>query len=177
MVHHAPQNNNTSIQPKSVPTSASPRYARFGNHTHYGYAAGKLLATIDFSVSDIRKWAVLDSGATGNFLVTDAPLNDRTEAHEPLTVTLPDGNRVNSTHVGLLDIPRLPRQARIGHVIPGPPDGVRANEAVHLLLQDLDTMLRPHPEVVAAPVLLVHDVHPVRGVLADRLVDIPIAHH
>ena len=126
MVHHAPQNTTpspkphiTSIPPKSVPASSSPRYARYGNHTHCGYVAGKLLATIDFSVSDIRKWAVLDSGATGNFFVTDAPLNDRTEAHEPLTVTLPDGNKVNSTHVGFLDIPRLPKQARIGHVIPG----------------------------------------------------------
>ena len=62
----------------------------------YGHAANSLLATIDFNVSDIRKWAVLDSGETGNFLLTDAPMVDKRDAHEPLSVTLPDGTSVIS---------------------------------------------------------------------------------
>ena len=77
------------------------------------------MATIDFNVSDIRKWAVMDSGATGNFLVTDAPISERTETHDQISVTLPDGSQVESTHTGLVDIPQLPKAARIGHVIPG----------------------------------------------------------
>ena len=111
--------NNVSNQVRTVTSPTSPRSVRYGNTSQCAYAAGKLLATVDFSVSDIRKWAVLDSGATGNFLVTDAPLVDKRDTHEPLTVTLPDGSKVQSTHTGLLDIPRLPRAARLGHVIPG----------------------------------------------------------
>ena len=111
--------NNISYQLRAATSPTSPRYARYGNTSQYAYAAGNLLATIDFSVSDIRRWAVLDSGATGNFLVTNAPLVDKRDTYEPLTVTLPDGSRVQSTHTGLLDIPRLPRAARLGHVIPG----------------------------------------------------------
>ena len=61
----------------------------------------------------------MDSGATGNFLVSDAPLAERVPDDNPISVTLPDGNKIQSTHVGVLDIPQLPRAARVGHVIPG----------------------------------------------------------
>ena len=90
----------TSTPLESVPSPTSPKYEPYGNHSQYAYAAEKLLAKIDFSVSDIKKWAVLDSGATGNFLVTDAPMVDKRDAHEPLSVTLADGSKVESTHVG-----------------------------------------------------------------------------
>ena len=108
-----------SVPLKSVPSPISPRFEQYGNHSKYAYAAGKLLATVDFNISDIRKWAVLDSGATGNFLVTDAPMIDKKDTHVPLSVTLPDGSKVQSSHVGKLDIPQLPKAAREGHVITG----------------------------------------------------------
>ena len=54
----------------------------------YGHAANKLLVTINFNVSDIRKWAVVDSGATGNFLVSDAPLAERVPDDNPISAIL-----------------------------------------------------------------------------------------
>lgn len=72
---------------KTVPLSTLPRYERYGKQSHFAYAVGKLLTTVDFNVSDMRKWAVLDSEETGNFLVTDALMVDKTDAHEPLAVT------------------------------------------------------------------------------------------
>ena len=38
---------------------------------------------------------------------------------DPISVTLPDGNKVSSTHKCVLDLPWLPKQAREGHVVPG----------------------------------------------------------
>ena len=113
---------NLATSGKNIPQSTSESKARARRQRTrggYAHAANKMLATIDFTDSDIRKWAVMDSGATGNFLVTDAPISERTEAHDQISVTLPDGSQVESTHTGLIDIPQLPKAARIGYVIPG----------------------------------------------------------
>ena len=56
--------------------------------TSYGHAANSLLATIDFSVGDIRKWTVMESGATGNILVSDASLVERAPDNDPINLTL-----------------------------------------------------------------------------------------
>ena len=85
----------------------------------YTYAANSLLSTVDFSVEDIRKWAILDSGATSHFLVPEAPVTNVRPAMTPLRVTIPDGNQVSSTHTCELQIPGLPKRAREGHIIPG----------------------------------------------------------
>ena len=44
------------------------------NPSKYGYAqvAHSMLKTITFNLEDIKDWAILDSGATSQFLVTDA---------------------------------------------------------------------------------------------------------
>ena len=70
-----------------------------------------LLRTVDFSQVDLRDWAILDSGATNNFLVTEAPVVDIVPAVNPLTVTILDGSRVQSTHDCKLGIPKLPEKA------------------------------------------------------------------
>ena len=57
-----------------------------------------LLRTVDFSQVDLKDWAILDSGATSNFLVTEAPVVDIVPAVNPLTVIIPDGSRVQSTY-------------------------------------------------------------------------------
>ena len=82
-------------------------------------AANSLLSTINIDSKNIHEWAILDSGATSHFLVTKAPTRDRQIATSPLTVRLPDGAQVASTHTCTLDIPQLPQQARLGHMIPG----------------------------------------------------------
>ena len=87
----------------------------------YGFAGAtaKLLDTIRLSRKNIMKWAMLDSGATSNFLMTDAHATHFDASAKNIHVTLPDGNQVFSTHRCLLDLPNLPRDARQAYVIPG----------------------------------------------------------
>ena len=95
-------------QPSSQPAS-----------TKYSYAAKALLETVDLDLSNIHKWAIMDSGATSHFLVTAAPTTNRQIDKTPLRVRLPDGGEVSSSHTCDLDIPALPSKARIAHIIPG----------------------------------------------------------
>ena len=64
-------------------------------------------------------WAILDSGASSHFMVTDAPVIEKEKATAPLSIQLPDGASVTSSHTCLLDIPQLPKAARIAHIVPG----------------------------------------------------------
>ena len=54
------------------------------------------------------EWAILDSGATGHFLVKNAPMVNKREAKPPIVIKLPDGGIIRPTHTGNLDIPWLP---------------------------------------------------------------------
>ena len=67
----------------------------------------------------INAWAIADSGATSHFLVTTAPTINKTTATCPLSVKLPDGAIIKSTHTCDLNLPQLPGTARTGHIIPG----------------------------------------------------------
>ena len=51
--------------------------------------------------------------------MTDAHTSSVTPAINPISVTLPDGSKVKSTHQCMLDLPDLPMAARNGHIIPG----------------------------------------------------------
>ena len=68
---------------------------------------------------NMRRWAILDSGASSHFLIVGAPLLHKRKAANPIMVTVANGERVQSTHNGALDIPGLPPGARYAHVIPG----------------------------------------------------------
>ena len=74
---------------------------------------------IDTRRTDMRRWAILDSGANSHFLVMDSPLLYKRRAANPIMVTVANGERVRSTHDGALDVPGLPPSARYAHVIPG----------------------------------------------------------
>ena len=67
----------------------------------------------------MRRWAILDPGASRHFLIVGAPLLHKRKASNPIMVTVANGERVQSTHDGALDIPGLPPGARYAHVIPG----------------------------------------------------------
>ena len=69
-------------------------------------------------MKSIKDWAILDSGATSHFLATTAPITNITPASKPLTVKLPDGACVSSTHTCKLTLPQVPTRAREGHIIP-----------------------------------------------------------
>ena len=85
-----------------------------GTPTRYGYAnaASSMLSTINFNVEDIKQWAILDSGATSHFLCMDAQATGVTPTKDPITVTIPDGTKLTSTHTRELDLPNLPQAAR-----------------------------------------------------------------
>ena len=89
------------------------------SQTRFGHATNQLLKTVDFSLEDIREWAILDSGATSHFLVANAPADDVMTAANPISVRQPDGARVQLSHTCALQIPQLPKKARLAHVIPG----------------------------------------------------------
>ena len=74
-------------------------------------AAANLLETVDFSVTNIKEWAILDSGATSHFLVVDAPKEDVRIANTPISIRQPDGASVQSTHTCALKIAKLPGPA------------------------------------------------------------------
>ena len=71
--------------------------------------------------TNMRRWAIVDSGASSHFLMMNAPLLYKRKAanHKLLMVTVANGERVRSTHDGALDIPGLPPSARYVHDIPG----------------------------------------------------------
>ena len=64
--------------------------------------------------------AILDSGATSNFLTIDAHTVAIIPTDNPINVTLLEGRKVQSMHKCTLDLqPDLPIAARNGHIIPG----------------------------------------------------------
>jgi hypothetical protein len=63
--------------------------------------------------------AIADSGATSNFLTIDAHVVNIQPTTKPLQVRIPNGNYLQSSHTCQLDIPQLPKAARLGHIIPG----------------------------------------------------------
>ncbi len=62
--------------------------------------------------------AIIDTGATGNCLMKNAPCIKKDKDHTPVTVNMPEGATVQSSHSCELDIPGLPLQARKGYIIP-----------------------------------------------------------
>ena len=79
-------------------------------------------ATTIFDASKIMrcvKHAISDSGATGHFLIKGAPAVNIKIATNPITITLPNGKVIQSTHTCNLDIPWLPAEMTEGHIVPG----------------------------------------------------------
>jgi hypothetical protein len=86
---------------------------------NYAHAASTLLRTITTNAATIKRWAILDSGATSHFLTTDAPTSNIIPASVPLIARLPNGDKVQSMHTCTLNLPNLPASARAAHIIPG----------------------------------------------------------
>jgi hypothetical protein len=61
----------------------------------------------------------VDSGCTGHFLLVNAPCLNKVKSRTPLTVRLPNGATMESSHTADLDIPRLNAAASKAHVFPG----------------------------------------------------------
>jgi hypothetical protein len=61
----------------------------------------------------------VDSGCTGHFLLVTAPRFNKVVSQNPLTVRLPNGATMESSHTADLDIPKLNAAASKAHVLPG----------------------------------------------------------
>jgi hypothetical protein len=62
--------------------------------------------------------AIVDSGCTVNFLLVNAPCLNKVKSRTPLTVRLPNGDTMESSHTAELDIPELNAAASKAHVFP-----------------------------------------------------------
>jgi hypothetical protein len=62
--------------------------------------------------------ALADSGFTGHFLLSNAPCLNKTLTTNHLTVILPNGQTMKSTHTVTLDIPQLSKAAKASHIFP-----------------------------------------------------------
>jgi hypothetical protein len=63
--------------------------------------------------------AIVDSGCTSHFLLVNAPCLNKVKSQTPLTVRLPNGATIESSHTAELNIPELNAAASIAHVFPG----------------------------------------------------------
>ncbi len=62
--------------------------------------------------------AIADTGATSIFIMEGVEVDNKRVASHPITISLPDGRKVKSTHVCDFIVPGLPTPL-IGHVVPG----------------------------------------------------------
>ncbi len=61
--------------------------------------------------------AIADTGATSIFIMEGTRCKNIRPAKRPLTINLPDGTKVKSTHTCDITIPGLPK-VQVGHVVP-----------------------------------------------------------
>eukprot|EP00804_Cyclotella_cryptica_P000700 CCRYP_000984-RA/>CCRYP_000984-RA protein AED:0.37 eAED:0.21 QI:0/0/0/1/0/0/3/0/1009 len=66
-----------------------------------------------------QHYAIFDSGATAHFLVSTAHVVNKRPALKPLTIRLPNGKNIVSTHTCNLDLPWLPHSITEAHIVPG----------------------------------------------------------
>eukprot|EP00804_Cyclotella_cryptica_P004410 CCRYP_006826-RA/>CCRYP_006826-RA protein AED:0.29 eAED:0.28 QI:0/0/0/1/0/0/3/0/476 len=65
-----------------------------------------------------NNFAIVNSGASDNYLTPTANIKAKTTLHHPIQVTLPDQSTLRSSHVFELDIP-VPKTAKQGYILPG----------------------------------------------------------
>jgi hypothetical protein len=63
--------------------------------------------------------AIVDSGCICHFLLVNTPCLNKVKSQNPLTIRLPNGATMESSHTDALDIPKLNKSASIAHVSPG----------------------------------------------------------
>jgi hypothetical protein len=63
--------------------------------------------------------AILDSGCTSKFLSATAPCTSKQAAHIPLSVNMPKGTSIQSSHTCDLLLTDFPPKTRKAHIFPG----------------------------------------------------------
>jgi hypothetical protein len=100
--HHVVQTN-----PDSQPSLAATAWHLFGAPTPQ-YLNAITIATLQ---------AIADTGAMSIFIMEGAPVKNIWPATKQLTINLPDGSQVKSTHLCNITIPGLPI-VLTGHIVP-----------------------------------------------------------
>ena len=98
----------------NVPYSSTPSIGK-----RHGLAASTILRTCTMTEQNRMKWSILESGASSSFLLSAAPVHDKEVATTPLSITLPDGSIIYSSHTANIALPQLPPMARLAHIVPG----------------------------------------------------------
>ena len=62
---------------------------------------------------------VLDSGATGHFILPGTKVSNMKISKKPLTINLPDSPQLKLTHTCEINDPRLFKESKQAHVLPG----------------------------------------------------------
>ena len=75
--------------------------------------------TMHSNTTNHNYYAILDSGASDNYITEQAPVRVTTTAHKPIHITIPNGAVLHSTHNSILNLPKLPEKAREAYTIPG----------------------------------------------------------
>ena len=61
---------------------------------------------------------VADARATGHFMLPETPVIDILPTSRPITINLPNGSVIKSTHTCRINIPWLPENATRAHIVP-----------------------------------------------------------
>jgi hypothetical protein len=69
------------------------------------------------AVTIARNHAIADTGVTSIFIMDGVDVINKRVASKPLTINLPDGKKVQSSHVCDIKIPGLPT-VLTGHIVP-----------------------------------------------------------
>ena len=75
-----------------------------------------------FNTSHIKiamNMAISDAGATGNFLLPGTEVKNLKPSDKPLTINPPDGTQIQSTHTCDINVPWIPKEDRIAHIVQG----------------------------------------------------------
>ena len=63
--------------------------------------------------------AVADSGTTGHYITPTTPCTNKQSETHPITIKMPNGEIITSSHIALLPQHNLPDKARQAHIFPG----------------------------------------------------------
>ena len=66
-----------------------------------------------------KQEAISDTGATENFVLPGTPVKNVQPARKPISVNIPDGSKIRSTHICNLDIAGIQEKEKHAHIFPG----------------------------------------------------------
>ena len=107
--------SNCSKSHRTDTTATTCHYTQSSSTTEHNMANQANPSKINIPICN----GISDSGTTGHFVLQGAPVKNIKITANPIAITLPDGQKIHSTHTCDLDIPWLPKSAVEAHIVPG----------------------------------------------------------